>query len=185
MAAKIERDARYSIRREWCGKAEQQFVVRFCGEFVSSHLAKSDAVKAATAHDCARTSARQLVEFIDGYMAALLWSSTDTTDGGETVNLDEYEISTAAADRCRADCFAFFSTNRADIDAAAAHYASADGATGYQMAGHDFALTRNHHGAGFWDGDLPERLGARLTKASEAAGSCDLYLGDDGEVHAL
>jgi len=48
---------------------------------------------------------------------------------------------------------------------------------------HDFWLTRNRHGAGFWDGDYPEELGKKLTEASHAFGECDLYIGDDGKVH--
>lgn len=53
-----------------------------------------------------------------------------------------------------------------------------------ERAGHDFWLTRNGHGAGFWDGDWPDAVGDRLTKASEAFGSCDLYVGDDGRLYS-
>ena len=48
---------------------------------------------------------------------------------------------------------------------------------------HDFWLTRNKHGAGFWDGDWAPEVGKRLTDAAHAYGSCDLYVGDDGMVH--
>lgn len=124
-------------------------------------------------------------QFLRGYAAALFWSSTDEVEG-ETVNLDQYETSTAADDHCRAACLAFFEANRADIDEAAQAYdlSSGDGAdTGYDLAGHDFALTRNGHGAGFWDGDLPEELGNRLTTAAVSVGECWPYLGDDGTVY--
>lgn len=128
---------------------------------------------------------KEFAQFLRGYVAALLWSSTDEVDG-ETVNLDQYETSTQADDHCRAACLAFFEANRADIDAAAQAYdtSKGDGAdTGYDYAGHDFALTRNGHGAGFWDGDLPEELGARLTAATETVGECWPYVGDDGGVY--
>lgn len=125
---------------------------------------------------------KEFAQFLRGYTTALLWSSTDDVDG-ETVYLDQYPTSTAADDHSMAECLAFFEANRADIDAAALIYVSAQGATGYEMAGHDFALTRNGHGAGFWDGDLPDELGERLTKAAKAAGECWLYIGDDGLVH--
>lgn len=49
--------------------------------------------------------------------------------------------------------------------------------------GHDFWLTRAGHGAGFWDGDLPEELGERLTQASKAAGNREPYIGDDGLIY--
>ncbi|MGD6750385.1 hypothetical protein [Streptomyces sp. BH105] len=34
-------------------------------------------------------------------------------------------------------------------------------------AGHDFWLTSQGHGAGFWDGDYPHELGQRLTAAAK------------------
>jgi hypothetical protein len=49
--------------------------------------------------------------------------------------------------------------------------------------GHDFWLTRNRHGAGFWDRGYPDGLGGKLTEAAHAFGECDLYIGDDGKVH--
>ena len=51
-----------------------------------------------------------------------------------------------------------------------------------EQIGHDFWLTRNHHGAGFWDRGL-EALGERLTAAAQTFGDGDVYLGDDGWVH--
>ncbi len=47
---------------------------------------------------------------------------------------------------------------------------------------HDFWLTRNRHGAGFWDRGLGE-LGNRLTELAHTYGSCDLYIGDDGLIY--
>lgn len=52
-------------------------------------------------------------------------------------------------------------------------------------AGHDFWLTRNGHGAGFWDGDWPER-GDELTELSlskDKFGEINLYVGDDGKLY--
>lgn len=58
-----------------------------------------------------------------------------------------------------------------------------DGAT----TGHDFYLTRNRHGAGFWDrysGDSPEaRAGDRLTSAAHVYGESELYPGEDRKLH--
>lgn len=36
--------------------------------------------------------------------------------------------------------------------------------------GHDFWLTRNGHGAGFWDGDVPEPLATQLTEIAKSKG---------------
>ena len=124
-------------------------------------------------------------EFLRGYMAALWWSTSGEVDG-LTVNLDEYEPSEAAVERCRKDCRAFYDANEKDIDEAASLYdlSSGDGAdTGYDFAGHDFALTRCGHGAGYWDGDLPKELGQRLTKACEEMGPAEAYVGDDNLIY--
>lgn len=53
-----------------------------------------------------------------------------------------------------------------------------------ESIGHDLWLTRNRHGAGFWDGDYAPEIGKRLTDAAHAYGTCDLYVGDDGWVYA-
>jgi hypothetical protein len=48
--------------------------------------------------------------------------------------------------------------------------------------GHDFWLTRNGHGAGFWDRGLGVR-GDTLTDLCRPYGESDLYIGDDGKVY--
>ena len=50
-------------------------------------------------------------------------------------------------------------------------------------AGHNFALTRNGHGAGFWDVDYPEH-GDRLTEIAQSFGEVWLYIGDDGLIYS-
>lgn len=48
--------------------------------------------------------------------------------------------------------------------------------------GNDFWLTRNHHGAGFWDRGLG-KVGERLTKVAYTFSSLDPYPGDDGLIY--
>lgn len=52
-----------------------------------------------------------------------------------------------------------------------------------EQVGHDFLLTRNHHGAGFWDRGLGE-LGDKLTTWAQSFGSQDLtgHREQDGTV---
>ena len=52
----------------------------------------------------------------------------------------------------------------------------------YGQLGHDFWLTRNGHGAGFWDRGLGD-LGERLTEAAKVYGGVYLYVGDDGRIY--
>ena len=49
---------------------------------------------------------------------------------------------------------------------------------------HDFWLTRNRHGAGFWDGDYPI-WGNKLTETAHMFPEVELYVGDDGKIHHM
>ena len=51
-----------------------------------------------------------------------------------------------------------------------------------EQAGHDFWLTRNGHGAGFWDGDWP-KYGNMLDKGAKCYGEFQTYQGDDGLIY--
>lgn len=51
-----------------------------------------------------------------------------------------------------------------------------------ENVGHDFWLTRNGHGVGFWDRGLGD-LGDELTKHAEACKCSDLYVGDDDLIY--
>jgi hypothetical protein len=53
-----------------------------------------------------------------------------------------------------------------------------------ERVGHDFWLTRNGHGVGFWDRGLGE-LGDWLTTMSKPYGESTLYVGDDGNVYYM
>lgn len=113
----------------------------------------------------------KLDTFTRQYLETALWSSTD--EDGEPLDglygLDDIAEETLA--EAIADCAAFQADNKEDICVFSAR------------AGHDFWLTRNHHGAGFWDGDWPEDVGQRLTRASHAFGSVDLYV-FDGKIYS-
>lgn len=53
-----------------------------------------------------------------------------------------------------------------------------------ERAGYDFWLTRNRHGAGFWDREeLWGDLSKPLTKLSQAFNGSDFYVGDDLKIH--
>ena len=56
---------------------------------------------------------------------------------------------------------------------------------GAESAGHDFWLTRNRHGAGFWDRRELEtdNLGGKLTEAANGFGELSTYVGDDGLIY--
>lgn len=119
---------------------------------------------------------RSLDMFTTQYLETALWSSTDESDesGGRPLD-DNYGIENLSLATLResiADCKAFQEEHWGLIK------------SDLSRAGHDFWLTRNHHGAGFWDGDWEDEAGKILTDASHAYGSVDLYVGDDGEIHS-
>jgi hypothetical protein len=49
-------------------------------------------------------------------------------------------------------------------------------------AGHDFWMTRNLHGVGFWDRGLGS-VGNKLTRIAQTFKECHVYKGDDGKVY--
>ena len=124
-------------------------------------------------------------DFTQAFFVAALWSSNDESDdnGGEPMDrnygIDDFDPKCRAA--LEAECAAFQRDYAEHIVGCARRCGYSDDA----MAGHDFWLTRNDHGAGFWDGDWPEPAATVLTKASKAYGEVDLYIGDDGKVYAM
>lgn len=117
----------------------------------------------------------ELDTFTRAYVECALWSSNDNSDGisgGDPLDAnysaDDIEPETLA--RMVADCVEFQRQAGEAI------------LPDLRRAGHDFWLTRNGHGAGFWDGDWPEEIGEQLTRLSEGFGSFDLYVTDEGQV---
>jgi hypothetical protein len=98
-------------------------------------------------------------KFVEAYIECALWSSTD--ESGES--FEGLELSDETREKMQADCDAFVEANTVDLE-------NLDDA----QSGHDFWLTRNGHGAGFWDRGLGE-LGERLSKASKNFGEVYLY----------
>jgi len=99
-------------------------------------------------------------------------------------NYDEADLSPETLARMLADCARFEAEQGETIRAAIAtgEIMPGDGDP-WGTAAHDFWLTRNGHGAGFWDGDWPEPMAAALTKAAKTFGGCDLYAGVDGRLY--
>ncbi len=125
---------------------------------------------------------KDLDEFTKAYIGCALWASNDesTPEGGVPFD-DNYgpeDLSKETLEWMVKDCQTFQDQNLADIQHKPIFWLSL-----CRLAGHDFWLTRNEHGAGFWDGDWPEAAASRLTLASEQFGKCHLLLGDNGVIH--
>jgi hypothetical protein len=132
-----------------------------------------------------------LDQFTRAYLEAALWTSTDETNpdqGGEPLD-DNYEIEDIEPDtlaEMMADCAKFQADNAALInDDNVAVVALADHSCDAR-AGHDFWLTRNGHGAGFWDGDWNEPAATKLTDAASAFGEYNITAsGKGGQVSSM
>lgn len=96
---------------------------------------------------------------------------------------DIENIAPETLDAIVADCTRFQAENEELITEENSLRYGPDCHSASARAGHDFWLTRNGHGAGFWDGDWEEATGIVLTKASERFGEVSLYLGDDQLIY--
>ena len=124
-----------------------------------------------------------LDEFTRSYIEAALWSSCDDNDKPLDATYSVEDIAPETLAKMVADCQAFQSAHgELFTEDNCTHYSGEYSITEY--AGHDFWLTRNGHGCGFWDGDWTEPAATTLTDAAHACGEVDLYVGDDGLIYS-
>ena len=104
-------------------------------------------------------------QFTRAYIECALWSSTDNSDESGGLPLDknygEADITIASLKKMIKDCADFQVECATDLAQAGSD----------PQNGHDFWLTRNGHGAGFWDRDYGD-VGDRLSEACKAYGEC-------------
>lgn len=146
---------------------------------------EQDRPAASIAPDDARVAAA-----VHGYVTALLWSSAYVVDQGgyESADnaADDYELSDFSADdqaSIVADVYAMIAGQPESVRDFLAYLDRRSGlGTVEEVAehfGHDFALTRNGHGAGFWDRGLGD-LGDRLTAMSKPYGESSVNVSEEG-----
>ena len=123
--------------------------------------------------------------FFTAFLVAALWSTNDESDESGGLPLDSNygidDFSKDSLDSLRRDCDRFI-----DKYAPVLAAIDADGRESAEQAGHDFWLTRNGHGVGFQDRNLGA-IGERLAKSvgwRTPFPEINLYVGDDGKVHA-
>ena len=121
--------------------------------------------------------------FAQSYTEAAIWSSID--DEGEPLdrNYSPEDMAPETIARIIADCATFEADNHTLFTEENCLRYGPDCTTPTERAGHDFWLTRNGHGAGFWDGDWKEPAASVLTAAAKKFGELDLYVGDDGKLY--
>ena len=121
----------------------------------------------------------QLDNFTTAYIECALWASSDDHD--EPIDRN-YSVSDLAP-----ETLAIILEDCQDFQQSFGDLISSD----LTRAGHDFFLTRNSHGSGFWDGDwefpvpgITHDAGAYLTSMCKPYGSFEPYVGDDGLIYS-
>ena len=111
---------------------------------------------------------REQTVFIDAFFEALFWSEGEAFCGLSCTDLEYSD-----AEELISDCLGFLSE---------ASTLLAKTSMTFDSAGHDFLLTRNGHGAGFWDRGLGD-IGDKLTDMAHNYGTIGLELGNNGRVY--
>lgn len=135
---------------------------------------------------------KQIDTITEHYLVALLWTmpgDDEYENPGDGIELSELPPETI--EQARHDVKLFVTACGPLFDMAMACYDDGygqhhDAGSAEAALGHDFALTRNGHGCGFWDRDseaLPRALGEVLTRVCEGFPPIDLYIGDDGKAY--
>lgn len=124
-----------------------------------------------------------LQSFADGYIEAMFWANGSTyqemgpDDWHHVGDVDDYGF-VDLPESVQRDLWEsmddFVRANALLI----ARAVESDETYSWASAGHDFALTRNGHGAGFWDRGLGE-IGDELSDLAKAEGSLWLSLSID------
>ena len=119
--------------------------------------------------------------FLSAYIDAALWSSTYGENGEFPMDDGKHKLSDSAKKQMEAECADFLDYCEQSGINPFPDYANPE-FNDMELSGHDFWLTRNGHGAGYWERDLGE-IGRKLTAVAKTFGRADLYIGDDGEIY--
>ena len=111
-------------------------------------------------------------EILNSYLHTALWAETGDNEEPLDYNYDVDDFSEEALDTAKCDLVSFFGLAKELISD-----------HNEENVAHNFWLTRNHHGAGFWDGDY--KHGDELTKIAEKFSTLHPYVGDDNKIYFL
>lgn len=123
---------------------------------------------------------KTLDDFTLAYIECALWSSDDEYNESLDSNYSICDIEPESLELIIEECKEFQNDWANALNQYCELYQHPE-YTGMALAGHDYWLTRNGHGAGFWDRGIGE-IGDILTKACQYQERV-LYIGDDNKVY--
>jgi hypothetical protein len=113
-------------------------------------------------------------DMVNGYLYCALWADLHDDEGNSIDDKDITDCTDDMIEQAIKDCENF---KELAMDLIPSYIEKFD----ESQMGHDFWLTRNGHGAGFWDRGL-EQLGKDLTNVAKTFSTCDIWLNDGGKV---
>jgi hypothetical protein len=119
-----------------------------------------------------------LQQLVNSYCEAAIWTDEDRLkEDDPNVSMSIYNFSKDAAKEAFDDIEAFIrKVGEHAIEQSLGEY-------GADQIGHDLWLTRNGHGAGFWDRDY--KFGELLTDVSKEMGEITIYINDNGKFEFM
>lgn len=115
--------------------------------------------------------------FTDAYTLCMLWA--DSPEGKEGEEWRISNVSEELALSIKQDCAKFYVENILPLDLPESTI---------EQAGHDFWLTRQGHGAGFFDREddvYGKGVQDHLQEKAKEYKEVDLYMGDDGKIYGV
>ncbi len=122
---------------------------------------------------------KHISTFVEAYLEAMFWTEGSHDGEGELGNPDLtfFSLAPETLDRVISDCDRFYERAHQLLSGE-----SPSDNLDPAQCGHDFWLTRNRHGVGFWDRGLGKR-GDALADIAHEFGETWVYVGDDGQVY--
>lgn len=108
-------------------------------------------------------------DFETAYLEAMFWTESGEDDQELTEDHCFMSLAPETVIRVKADCDKFQELAGDLLDSAGDD----------SQNGHDFWLTRNGHGVGFWDRGYSDSVGDKLTEYAHAMGEVWIGVGDD------
>ena len=122
---------------------------------------------------------KTLNDFTQAYIECALWASIDDNDDPLDSNYSIDDIEPDSMEKIIAECEEFQYSWANTLAEYCKLYQHPE-YTSMSLAGHDYWLTRNGHGAGFWDRGIGE-IGELLTKACQHQERC-LFVNDNDRL---